>query len=235
MNHRKVIDELTELGNPEIAEHAYGFFKAFEGGYGEGDKFLGIRVPPQRKIARANRSMPLNEVKMLLQNEYHEVRLTALYLLVYRIEKADKEELKAVYNLYMSNLDRVNNWDLVDSSARYIVGKYLEKRDRDVLYDLARSSNLWEKRVAMISCHHFIARLHQFEDALNIAEILLQDEHDLIHKAVGWMIREVGNIDLQTEVDFLSQHYRKMPRTMLRYAIEKFDEPLRLKYLHGEI
>jgi 3-methyladenine DNA glycosylase AlkD len=235
MNAKGVITALMQHADPVKAEHAYQFFKAFEGGYGEGEEFLGIRVPPQRKIAKANRNMPLNEVEILLRNPYHEVRLTALYLLVYRIEKANEEELKAVYDLYMNNLDRVNNWDLVDSSARFIVGKYLENRDRSVLYKLARSKNLWEKRIAMISCHHFIARLHQFEDALNIAEILLKDEHDLIHKAVGWMIREVGIIDMQREIDFLNLHYRKMPRTMLRYAIEKFDEPLRLQYLHGEV
>ena len=235
MTHKDVLDELLTLANPEMAEHSYRFFQAFEGGYGEGDKFLGIRVPPQRKVAKKFKNMNLNEVELLLQNEFHEARLTALLIMVYRTEKASPEELEDLFILYMNNLKYINNWDLIDSSARFVVAMYLEDKDRSVLYDLAQSDDLWEKRVAMITCHHYIAKRHEFKDALLIAEILLHDTHDLIHKAVGWMLREIGNVDLDTELEFLNKYYKEMPRTMLRYAIEKFDEPLRLQYLKGEI
>ena len=235
MTHKDVLDELLTLANPEMAEHSYRFFQAFEGGYGEGDKFLGIRVPPQRKVAKKFKNMNLNEVELLLQNEFHEARLTALLIMVYRTEKASPEELEDLFILYMNNLKYINNWDLIDSSARFVVAMYLEDKDRSVLYDLAQSDDLWEKRVAMITCHHYIAKRHDFKDALLIAEILLHDTHDLIHKAVGWMLREIGNVDLDTELEFLNKYYKEMPRTMLRYAIEKFDEPLRLQYLKGEI
>lgn len=235
MTHKDVLDELLTLANPEMAEHSYRFFQAHKGGYGEGDKFLGIRVPPQRKVAKKFKNMNLNEVELLLQNEFHEARLTALLIMVYRTEKASPEELEDLFILYMNNLKYINNWDLIDSSARFVVAMYLEDKDRSVLYDLAQSDDLWEKRVAMITCHHYIAKRHEFKDALLIAEILLHDTHDLIHKAVGWMLREIGNVDLDTELEFLNKYYKEMPRTMLRYAIEKFDEPLRLQYLKGEI
>ena len=235
MTHKDVLDELLTLANPEMAEHSYRFFQAYKGGYGEGDKFLGIRVPPQRKVAKKFKNMNLNEVELLLQNEFHEARLTALLIMVYRTEKASPEELEDLFILYMNNLKYINNWDLIDSSAQFVVAMYLEDKDRSVLYDLAQSDDLWEKRVAMITCHHYIAKRHDFKDALLIAEILLHDTHDLIHKAVGWMLREIGNVDLDTELEFLNKYYKEMPRTMLRYAIEKFDEPLRLQYLKGEI
>lgn len=234
MNASQIIKELKALADPEKAEHSKRFFKAGPGEYGEGDEFLGIKVPPQRKVAKKFREMELEEVAKLLHNKYHEVRLTAAYLLVYMVEKGDQQTLKEVVQCYLENLEGINNWDLVDSSCHKILGPYFEDKERDLLYDFARSEDLWKKRIAMITCYHFI-RNEDFDDALNIAEILVNDDHDLIHKAVGWMLREVGKRDLAAEESFLKKHYQTMPRTMLRYAIEKFDEPLRLKYLHGEI
>lgn len=234
MNASQIIKELKALADPEKAEHSKRFFKASPGEYGEGDQFLGIKVPEQRKVAKKFREMELEEVAKLLHKKYHEVRLTAAYLLVYKVEKGDQQTLKEVVQCYLENLEGINNWDLVDSSCHKILGPYFEDKERDLLYDFARSEDLWKKRIAMITCYHFI-RNEDFEDALNIAEILVNDDHDLIHKAVGWMLQEVGKRDLAAEESFLKKHYQTMPRTMLRYAIEKFDEPLRLKYLHGEI
>ncbi|WP_020404033.1 DNA alkylation repair protein [Gracilimonas tropica] len=234
MTHDQLIRELQKYADPEKAKHSARFFRAGPGEYGEGDKFLGIKVPPQRKVAKKFQDMELDEVAKLLHNKYHEVRLTAAYLLVYKVEKRDQQTLEAVVKCYLKNLEGINNWDLVDSSCHKILGPYFEDKERNLLYDFARSEDLWKKRIAMISCYHFI-RNNDFEDALNIAEILVNDDHDLIHKAVGWMLREIGNWDLEAEESFLKKHYQTMPRTMLRYAIEKFDEPLRLKYLHGEI
>ncbi|MTI88531.1 MAG: DNA alkylation repair protein [Balneolaceae bacterium] len=234
MTHTDLIDELKDLGNPEKAEHSKRFFKTGKGEYGEGDKFLGLKVPPMRKLARKYHSMDLNEVAKLLHNEYHEVRLTAIYLLVLKIKKGNSQVLEEVTDCYLNNLEGINNWDLVDSSCYKILGPYLENRERDLLYDFARSDDLWKKRIAMISCYYFIKQ-NDFNDALAIAEILVNEEHDLMHKAVGWMLREVGNRNLAEEEKFLTKYYHQMPRTMLRYAIEKFDEPLRLKYLYGQI
>jgi 3-methyladenine DNA glycosylase AlkD len=219
MNSDQIIKELKALADPKKAQHSKRFFKSGSGEYGEGDKFLGIKVPEQRKVAKKHRDLSADEIQRLLQSEYHEIRLTALFLMVYKVD---------------NNLEAVNNWDLVDSSAHQILGRYLEDTDKDLLFDLARSNDLWKKRIAMISCYHFIKQ-NDFKDALNIAEILVHDEHDLIQKAVGWMLREIGNRDLATEESFLKKHYQNMPQTMLRYAIEKFEEPLRLKYLHGEV
>lgn len=235
MTHTQVIKELKAFADPEKAEHSKRFFRTGPGEYGEGDQFLGITVPPQRKIAKKYKKMSLVEAELLLHNPFHEVRLTALMLLVYKLEKADEVLTEEIFNLYMSNLQYVNGWDLVDSSCRFILGKYLEDKEKDILFDLARSNDLWEKRIAMITCYHFIHNRHEFDDALKIAEILVNDDHDLIQKAVGWMLREIGNVDQEVEEKFLQKHYKNMPRTMLRYAIEKFDEPLRKQYLHGEI
>ena len=234
MTHRDIISKLKTVTDPEKAKHSTRFFKSGPGEYGEGDKFLGIKVPDQRKIAKKYRDLSSSEIEKLLQNEFHEVRLTAVMLMTYKVEKSGQEELEEMTQLYLENLPAMNNWDIVDSSCHKILGPFLEDKERDLLYDLARTDDLWKKRIAMITCYHFIKQ-EDFEDAINIAEILVNDEHDLIHKAVGWMLREVGNRDLETEEEFLKKYYQNMPRTMLRYAIEKFDEPLRLKYLHGEI
>ncbi len=236
MTYELAFRELQEYANPEKAEHFTRFFKNNPGEYGGGDKFLGIAVPNQRKVAKKFKDMPLSEVEILLRSEFHECRLTAVMLLMYRIEKKDQDVVDEVAEFYLKNIEYVNNWDIVDSSCRFILARFLENRERDLLYHLAKSGNLWERRIAIITCYYFIKN-DDFEDALAISKILLHDNHDLIHKAVGWMLREIGGQDQLVEEAFLRQddRYKKMPRTMLRYAIEKFDEPLRKKYLAGSI
>lgn len=234
MNADDLIRKLEALGDPEKARQSARFFKTGPGQYGEGDRFLGISVPDQRKVARAFKELSLSEIETLLKNEFHEIRLTTLFLMVLKIKKGNEAVLEQIAQLYLRNLRFINNWDLVDSSAHLILGPYLQNRDRSILYELSRSKDLWERRIAMISCYHYI-RENDFEDALKIAEILVEDEHDLIQKATGWMLREIGNRDLPAEEAFLKKHYQTMPRTMLRYAIEKFEEPLRLRYLQGQI
>ncbi|MGB5966126.1 MAG: DNA alkylation repair protein [Sulfurimonadaceae bacterium] len=234
MGYQEIIDHLHCLADPETAEHSQRFFKTAEGEYGFGDKFLGIRVPVIRQAVKRYKTTPLSVVEKLLKSEYHEVRLFALLLLVFRFSKSSADEQEVIYNLYLCNTRYVNNWDLVDSSAHYIVGAYLENRDVSVLYDLSKSDLLWERRIAVMSTFHFIKK-NQFSDTLRIAEQLLSDKEELIHKAVGWMLREVGKRDLAIEVAFLKDHYQKMPRTMLRYAIEKFSDSERQEYLNGKV
>jgi len=222
--------ELKSLANPEKAKILQGFFKTGQGQYGEGDVFLGIVVPEQRKLAKKywNLIGP-QDLQILLNSEVHEERLIALLILVKKYENSEIAR-QLVFDFYLENTKNINNWDLVDLSAPNIVGKFLLDKKRDVLYDLVKSSNLWDKRISIISTFSFI-REKDFEDTLRISEILLKDEHDLIHKAVGWMLREVGKRDVNVLEDFLKKHYKNMPRTMLRYAIEKFDEKKRKKYL----
>ncbi|MHC3994688.1 DNA alkylation repair protein [Thiomicrolovo sp. ZZH C-3] len=234
MNAELISKTLRSLGDPDIAEHSQRFFKTGEGEYGAGDRFLGIRVPVLRKQVAKFRETPLDEVVMLLHSAYHEERLFALLLMVAKYERGDMAEKEAVYNCYMANTAYINNWDLVDSSAPYIVGEYLIARDKAVLYTFARSESLWERRIAIMATFYFI-RNRKFDTALEIAELLLKDTHDLIHKAVGWMLREVGNRDPDRERAFLASRYKVMPRTMLRYAIEKFPEAERKAYLKGEV
>lgn len=229
-----VLAELKALGNSMKAAHAQRFFKTGSGEYGEGDKFLGIRVPDQRKVARAHNALPLKEVKKLLTSEWHEARLTALLILVEQYQKGDDRTREAIYNLYLENTAHVNNWDLVDSSARFIVGPHVSRGKRGILDKLAASDSLWERRIAMISTYHYIHK-GDFEDAFRIAEILLNDDQDLIQKAVGWMLREIGNRNRDAEEAFLQKHCHTMPRTMLRYAIEKFPEVLRKNYLEDSM
>lgn len=230
----EVFDYLHHLANPAIAEHSQRFFKTGEGQYGYGDKFLGIRVPVLRKAIKKYWDLPLSVTETLLASEYHEIRLFALLLLVKRFSRADEKEQGDVYRTYLDHTHYVNNWDLVDSSAPYIVGAYLEQRNRAVLYELTQSPCLWERRIAILATFHFI-RQGDFADTLRIAEQLLGDKEDLIHKATGWMLREVGNRNLPAETEFLKKHYRHMPRTMLRYSIEKFRPEDRRKFLRGEI
>ena len=225
---------MQELSNPEIAEHSLRFFKTGPGEYGEGDVFLGIRVPVTRKVARKFRELPLGQVLKLVKSKYHEERLLALFMLVALFKKGDEKAKKNIYDAYLGHTDTINNWDLVDSSAHQIVGGYLLERDRKRLYQLAKSKSLWERRISMIATYTFIKR-DDFEDTLKLSAILLTDEEDLMHKAVGWMLREVGKKDLEVEERFLRKYYKKMPRTMLRYAIEKFEEGKRQAYLKGEI
>ena len=227
-------DALRDLGDPAIAEHSAGFFRSGKGQYGEGDRFLGVRVPVIRKQVRLFRDAPIRSVIALLRSQYHEERLLAVLLLVEHYRRGDAAMKKRVFDLYLEHRSQVNNWDLVDSSAHLIVGPQLENNDRGLLYQLAASENLWDRRIAMMATFHFI-RNEDFADALQIAELLRDDVHDLIHKAVGWMLREIGKRDRAVEERFLKRHHRKMPRTMLRYAIEKFPEERRKAYLHGKV
>lgn len=226
--------DLESLGRPEDAAFLQGFFKTGPGQYGEGDLFRGIREPVLRKLSRKHDALPVEAVESLLRSAYHEDRLTALLILVRRFSRADEPERETIYNLYLANTSRINNWDLVDASAPYIIGCYLSTRDRGPLARLAVSPLLWERRMAIISTFHFI-RAGDFDDTLKIAGMLLEDPEDLIHKAVGWMLREVGKRSLEAEESFLRGAYRRMPRTMLRYAIERFPEPRRKAYLRGEV
>ncbi len=234
MSLKALQKSLQGLADPEIAAHSMGFFKTGKGEYGEGDRFLGIRVPVLRQLAKKYRDIDLSAIKKLLQSSFHEERLCALIILVQKFSKGTEEERAAIYNLYLGSIEKINNWDLVDSSAHYIVGVYLENRNRDILYKMAGSENLWERRIAVMSTFHLIKK-NIFKDTLNISEALLKDNEDLIHKAVGWMLREIGKRDISAEKNFLDKHYKDMPRTMLRYAIEKFEEKERQKYLKGLI
>jgi 3-methyladenine DNA glycosylase AlkD len=232
MSYQQINDYLLNLANPEIASHSLRFFKTAAGEYGSGDKFLGIRVPVIRQAVKKFETTSLPVTTKLLKSEYHEIRLFALLLLVANYSKADEDGRKKIYELYLNNTRYINNWDLVDSSAHKIVGIHLENRDRTDLYKLSKSTSLWERRIAIIATYHFI-RNNQFDDTLKISRQLLDDEEDLIHKAVGWMLRETGKRDKGTETAFLNRHYQAMPRTMLRYAIEKFSKEERQRYLSG--
>jgi len=227
----KELDSILEqYKNPEKAELLRRFFKTGKGEYGEGDVFLGITVPDQRKIAKQFLDFGFDDIQVLLNSEIHEKRLIGLLILVDKF----KDHPTEVYDFYLKNSKKINNWDLVDLSCHKIVGEFLLTRDRSILYKLARSNNLWEKRIAIVSTFAFI-RENRFNDCLKISEMLLGDDHDLIHKAVGWMLREVGKKNLAILERFLKKNYKQMPRTMLRYSIEKFPEELRKKYLKGEI
>jgi 3-methyladenine DNA glycosylase AlkD len=230
----QISKQLRALASPEAALILQRFFKTGPGEYGAGDTFLGIKVPPMRALAKQHRDADLKTVAALLDSRYHEERFVALLLLMQHYQQGSSSEQAAAHTLYLGNTHRINNWDLVDVSAPHMVGRHLQERPRKLLHKLARSNSLWERRIAIIATLDFIRR-KDFDDTLRIAEILLHDEHDLMHKAVGWMLREVGKRDLATEAHFLKQHYRDMPRTMLRYAIERFPETQRKKYLHGTI
>ena len=210
------------------------FFKTGKGEYGEGDIFLGVTVPKIRRVAKKYKDVSLDEIRTLLRSLIHEERLTALLILVENFRKADEPKKTEIFNLYLKNTKYINNWDLVDLSASRIVGEYLKDKPVDILYTLAKSKSLWERRIAIISTFQFIWE-GRFAETLKISKILLTDRHDLIHKAVGWMLREVGKRSFKTEEEFLKKHYKKMPRTMLRYSIEKFPEKLRLRYLTGVV
>jgi len=222
--------DLLQLSNPEKAKKLSGFFKTGKGHYGEGDIFLGIPVPEQRKVAKKYIDLSLNDIQELLSSKIHEHRLTSLIILVTKYEKADNSGKDEIFSFYLKNTENINNWDLVDLSAPKIVGDYLFNKDTSILFKLAKSDNLWERRIAVLSTFTFI-RNNDFEDALHISKLLLHDGHDLIHKAVGWMLREIGKRDQKVEEQFLSEHCMQMPRTMLRYAIEKFDKNKRKFYL----
>lgn len=217
-----------------IAAHSQRFFKCAPGEYGEGDLFLGIRVPILRTIARLYKNASVDTVAGLLRSKYHEERLVALIIWTLQFQSSSPDHRCRIYESYLEHTKWINNWDLVDLSAHKIIGAYLVDRDKNVLYKLAQSSALWERRIAILSTFFFI-QMTRYDDTLAIADILLNDHEDLIHKAVGWMLREIGKRDPAVETAFLDSRYRSMPRTMLRYAIEKFEEPLRQKYLRGLI
>ena len=234
MNHKIIHNELLQLANEKIAEHSQRFFKTGKGEYGEGDIFLGIRVPLLRKLVKKYRGISITEVRKLLHSKFHEERLLAVLMLVQLFKSGDESVQKQVYDLYLENTEYINNWDIVDISASNIVGAHLYEKDKAPLYDLVQSKNLWERRISIISTFYFI-RQNEFDDTLKLAKILLNDKEDLIHKAVGWMLREVGKREIEFEEEFLQEHYKIMPRTMLRYAIEKFTETSRKMYLRGEV
>ncbi len=224
-------NDLKSLSNPAKAQVLRRFFKTGPGEYAEGDQFLGLTVPQTRGLVKKYQDLPLSSIKTLIRSPIHEERLAALLILVRRYRKED--ERKRIFDFYAAHLAHVNNWDLVDSSAEHIVGPWLLHRGKSLLYRLAKSENLWERRVAMLSTFHYIKR-GDARDALKIAEALLSDQHDLIHKAVGWMLREVGKRCSLAELEsFLQKHGRDMSRTTLRYAIERLPAPRRMYYLRS--
>jgi len=231
MNAEFVLQELLSVANPEKAKFLQGFFKTGKGQYAEGDVMLGIVVPLTRDIVKRSPDLPFNEIQILLDSKYHEARLAGLLFLVKQFKKAKEAERKEIFDFYLKNARKANNWDLVDVTCRDVIGLYLlDKDDRSVLYRLAESDNLWEQRIAIVSTWTFIKN-KQFDDTLAIAEKLLTHKHDLMHKAVGWMLREVGKRDRQTLVDFLEVHHKNMPRTALRYAIEHFSPEERAYFM----
>jgi 3-methyladenine DNA glycosylase AlkD len=232
----EVRKELKSMADPDKAAILQRYFKTGLGQYGEGDIFIGVTVPQSRKVAKKFSQLQLVEVKTLLYSRIHEERLVALLILVWRYSSAlsSREEKEEIVKFYLENIKQVNNWDLVDLSAPNILGAHLIDKDRRLLYRLARSENVWERRIAILATYHFI-RNGDFSDTLKIAEILLQDRHDLIHKAAGWMLREVGKRDVASEQAFLEKHLGVMPRTMLRYAIERLPESKRRRYKKNPI
>jgi len=227
-----VIAELVAAANPERAKSAIWFFKTGKGQYGEGDKFLGVNVPTQRKIALRHRQLAFPAIQKLLASPWHEQRFVALEILVAKFEAAIPKDQTEIYRFYLANTARVNNWDLVDTSARDIVGQYLLTRPRAILRKLAKSKSIWERRIAIVATFAFI-RAGQTEDTFAIAQMLLADKHDLIHKAVGWLLREAGKSNPDMLVAFLEEHYTRLPRTALRYAIERFSPAERKRFLAG--
>ena len=224
--------DLEKKSSPEKAKILQRFFKTGKGQYGEGDLFIGVTVPEIRRIANKYKNIKLSEIQRLLDSKIHEHRVTGLIILVKQFEKSQAKERDEIFNFYIKNFKNINNWDLVDLSSHHIVGFYLLDNTKkiDLLYQWAKSDNLWVRRIAIISTYEFI-RKNRFEESLKLAQILLQDKHDLIHKAVGWMLREIGKRDQQIEEIFLEKHHKKMPRTMLRYSIEKFIPEKRKYYM----
>lgn len=232
MTVKQVQKTLRKLADPDIAAHSLHYMKAGKGEYGEGDMFIGIRTPALRTQLKRFYNLSVDDSFSLIKSKYHEERWFALQLLVRKFQRGTADEKKTIYDRYLQDTKYINNWDLVDCSAPKIIGPYLENRSRRLLYRFAKSKSIWERRIAIMSTFHFI-RGYDFDDALEISRMLLNDQEDLIHKAVGWMLREVGNRDRVAEKKFLNKYYQTMPRTMLRYAIEKFPEKERKSYLQG--
>lgn len=234
MNYIQLQQTVKEHSNKELGIFLQRFFKTGKGEYGEGDIFAGLKVPVSRKIANQFKDLAFPDLQKIIKSKIHEERLIALFILVAKFKKAGDKEREKIFNFYLKNMRYVNNWDLVDLSAEKIIGAYLIDKSTNLLFELAKSGNIWERRIAIMSTFHFI-KAHQFAATLKISEMLLKDKHDLIHKASGWMLREIGKRDIQAEEIFLQKFYKTMPRTMLRYAIEKFPEKKRLDYLKGNM
>ena len=218
---KTITNKLQALSDAEKREIFPKFFKAGKGEYGEGDRFLGVTVPNIRAIAKLHKDISIEEIRELLQSEWHEVRLCALIIMVEKSKKKDEALRKELFNLYLSQTKRINNWDLVDLSCRFIIGEYLLDKSRDILYQLAQSPLLWDNRIAIVSTYAFI-RKGQLEDTYALSDLMMQHPHDLMHKAIGWMLREAGKRNPERLYDYVMSHRADMPRTMLRYAIEKF-------------
>lgn len=231
MSLRNLKQALRRHRSEKKAKILRSFFKTGPGEYAEGDLFLGVTVPVLRKLARQFKDIELKSAVGLLRSSIHEERLLALLILILKYRGSNEKDKEKIYRIYLENTKYINNWDLVDVTAKHIVGDYLRDKDKSTLYELARSPFLWNRRIAILSTFNFIED-HQFEETIKIAGLLLSDRHDLIHKAVGWMLREVGKRNMETEENFLKMHHKSMPRTMLRYAIERFPEPKRQKYLN---
>jgi 3-methyladenine DNA glycosylase AlkD len=229
-----ILRELHEIADAERVASLQRFFRTGPGEYGEGDRFLGLRVPEIRRLARRHRTLPLERLALLLGSPWHEERLLALLILVEQYRRGDLGARESIHRLYLDQIAHVDNWDLVDVSAEHIVGAHLTPNDLGLLDGLAHSDSLWERRIAILATFYWIRR-DEFGPTLRIAAALLDDRHDLIHKAVGWMLREVGKRDEGRLDAFLREHYRRMPRTMLRYAIERLPEPRRQLFLRGAI
>ena len=218
---KTITNKLQALSDAKKREIFPKFFKAGKGEYGEGDRFLGVTVPNIRAIAKLHKDISIEEIRELIQSEWHEVRLCALIIMVEKSKKKDEALRKELFDLYLSQTNRINNWDLVDLSCRFIIGEYLLDKSRDILYHLAQSPLLWDNRIAIVSTYAFI-RKGQLEDTYALSDLMMQYPHDLMHKAIGWMLREAGKRDSNRLYDYVMNHRADMPRTMLRYAIEKF-------------
>ena len=228
--------DVQALANPKKAKLVQGYFKTGPGQYGEGDIFLGLTVPQSRSIAVKYKDLAYLEISALLKSKNHEERFIALVILIHNYKYGNEKGRKKNYNFYLKHLRYINNWDLVDLSAHSILGAWLMDKDRKMLLKLATSQNLWSRRIAVVATYHFIKYQKSSAWTFKIAEMLLNDKHDLIHKAIGWMLREIGkNISHEEEEIFLKKHYKNMPRTMLRYAIEHFDPALRQAYMKNKI
>ena len=236
MTFFEILNELKQQGYPEKVKGLSHFFKTGKGQYGEGDIFIGVKVPEIRGIVgKYWDKLDMTGVDELVCSPYHEARLTGLLVLLKKYEKSNDESFKEqCINYYISHTQYVNNWDLVDLTCYKLLGSWLENRDRKILYDFSKSGNLWQERISIVTCLFFIKK-NDFEDCKAISDILLNHKHDLIHKAVGWMLREMGKMDRNELVDYLKPRYSEMPRTMLRYSIEKFSQKERMQYLKGEI
>lgn len=231
---KELIEALEFFKDTEKATIQQGFFKTGKGEYAEGDVFWGVTVPTQRKIAKQFQHLTLSDIQFLLSSPIHEQRLTALIILCAQFKTAKNEQQEEIFRFYLANISQINNWDLVDTSCHTIVGGFLFQKNTDILYELAFSDHLWSQRIAIVSTYYFIKK-KSFEDTFKLSKTLLNHKHDLIHKAIGWMLREIGKQDFEAEYDFLMAHYKEMPRTALRYAIEHFDEDLRQAFLKGTV